>query len=298
MIDIVIINWNSGNLLRVCIDSIIHNKNIIYVRNIFVLDNNSCDNSIALIPTHNKVKIIKNNQNLGFAKAANQGFHKCTEEYILLLNPDTKLFNDTLCKCYQFMEQNKQIDILGCQLLNNDGSIAPSCSRFPTPIRFLTDAMGLAKLFPKLFKPALIMEDWDHKTSRFVDQIMGAFMFLRRDLFEKVGYFDERFFVYFEELDFSKRFSELGGRSFFNSDIKIIHSGAGTTQSVKSYRLFLNLSSRLKYGKKHFSFIGYCILWISTTLIEPVPRIILGWWRYGSQEVKEILNGYRLLFRK
>ena len=128
--------------------------------------------------------------------------------------------------------------------------------------------MGLSKIAPKIFHPGVLMTDWDHKESRKVDQVMGAFMFMRNSIFEKLGYFDERFFVYYEELDFSKRLAQLGGTSFYNSDIKAIHIGGGTTNNVKTFRLFLNLSSRLQYAKKHFSFGGYSFVWFCTFFIE------------------------------
>jgi GT2 family glycosyltransferase len=124
---------------------------------------------------------------------------------------------------------------------------------------------------------------------------MGAFMFMRRSVFEKVGFFDEQFFVYFEEVDFSKRLSNIGGKSFFNADIKAVHSGEGTTRSVKAFRLFLNLKSRLLYAKKHFSFFGYASVWFCTYFIEPITRSSFLIASGKTNELHDLWKGYKFL---
>lgn len=295
MIDVVIVNWNSGEYLQKCIQSIFSTDNKNFIQKLFIIDNNSEDLSLQQIKLNDKIIIIRNEENRGFAKACNQGFKLCTAPYILLLNPDTQLLKSTLEDCITFMDKRFDMDILGCQLLNYNGEIAPSCSKFPTPFGILRDATGLSKIAPSIFKPGIIMSDWDHKKSRFVDQVMGAFMFMRKSIFEKLGYFDERFFVYYEEVDFSKRLSEIGGKSFFNSEIKAIHSGEGTTSFVKAFRLFLNLQSRLKYAKKHFRFDGYFLVWVCTYFIEPFTRTIFLVSKGKFQEIKEVFKGYKLL---
>jgi hypothetical protein len=126
---------------------------------------------------------------------------------------------------------------------------------------------------------------------------MGAFMFMRRSIFEKIGYFDERFFVYYEEIDFSKRVAEKGGKSFFNANIKAIHSGQGTTNSVKGLRLFLNLRSRLQYAKKHFNYGGYACVWLCTFFIEPFTRSLFLLLSGKIDEISDLFKGYKLLIK-
>jgi GT2 family glycosyltransferase len=195
------------------------------------------------------------------------------------------------------MKSDSTIDILGCSLIDDNGKLTNNCSRFPTPIRIFNDASGLSKIAPKIFTPATIMTDWDHLQSRQVDQVIGAFMFMRKSIFEKIGYFDEQFFVYFEEVDFSKRLALANGKTYFNSAIKAIHSGEGTTHSVKAFRLFLSLRSRLQYSKKHFSYAGYLLVWFSTFLIEPFARILFLIFKGNAKEVKGILRGYNMLIK-
>jgi GT2 family glycosyltransferase len=295
MVDIIIINWNSTDFLEKCVNSIFTTKNEAFVNTVFIIDNNSSDSSLERIELNNKIQIIRNKENLGFAKACNQGFKLSTADYVLLLNPDVRLFESTISDCILFMDLRMDIDILGCQLLNDENEIAFSCSRFPTVGGILRDVTGLSKIAPSIFKPGIIMREWNHSESKFVDQLMGAFMFMRRSIFKKVGFFDERFFVYFEEVDFSKRLSKAGGKSFFNADIKAIHSGEGTTSSVKAFRLFLNLKSRLQYAKKHFNFFGFASVWFCTYFIEPVTRSSFLIASGKTNELEDLWKAYKLL---
>lgn len=297
MIDIVIVNWNSGDYLKKCIDSIFKPLAIPLIKSVIIIDNNSKDHSLENISVNNQINIVFNSENFGFAKACNQGFKMCTAEYVLLLNPDAMLHPDTLAQSVAFMSGHKEIDILGAALLDDDGKLSPSCSRFPSPLRIFFDASGLSKIAPKIFTPATIMTDWDHSESRLVDQVMGAFMFMRKSIFNRNGYFDERFFVYYEEVDFTKRLSMQGGKVFYNKDIIAIHSGEGTTKSVKAFRLFLSLRSRLLYAKKHFSLLGYLLVWVATFIIEPVSRIIFLLLKGSFKEIKETLRGFKYLVK-
>jgi GT2 family glycosyltransferase len=295
MVDIVIVNWNSGPLLNKCIHSIFNSNNEHYVNKIYIIDNHSADQSLAVVLPHQKLQIIQNATNLGFAKACNQGFKLCTAPYVLLLNPDARLLQNTLTDCINYLDENKQVDILGCQLLDDEGKVSPSCARFPTPFRLFVDAVGLSKVAPKLFRPAILMTEWNHLESRYVDQVMGAFMFMPTAIFKKAGYFDERFFVYFEELDFSLHIAKMGGKSYYNSEIKAVHTGMGTTEAVKAFRLFLNLRSRLQYAKKNFSFAGYVVVFISTFLIEFFTRLFFLAITGRFNEIKDLIKAYQLL---
>lgn len=295
MVDIVIINWNSDDYLQKCIHSIFSNSNEQFVNKVFIIDNNSSDLSLQKILPNHKIHIIENKENRGFAKASNQGFCLSKSPYVLLLNPDAQLLDNTLQKCISFMEKNSEIDILGCKLLDDNGKTSPSCARFPTPMKIFMDSIGFSKVFPKVFSPAILMTDWDHKSSRYVDQVMGAFMFMRHSVFEKVGLFDERFFVYCEELDFSKRLFDLGGKTFYNSKISAIHSGEGTTKDVKAFRLFLNIRSRLQYSKKHFSRSGFFLVWFGSYFIEPFSRALFLLFSGKYKEINAVFNGYKML---
>ena len=295
MVDIVIVNWNAGDLLKKCVDSIIHSENLFSVNKVIIVDNNSIDSSIREVPLHSKIRIIQNRENLGFAKACNQGFACCFAPYVLLLNPDTQLKTNTLLQCLQFMESKPGIDILGCQLLNDTGAVTVSCARFPTAGRLFMDATGISRIAPGYFKPAILMTDWNHGESRYVDQVMGAFMFMRSDVFEKIGYFDERYFVYYEELDYSLKLAKAGGKIYYNADIQAIHSGMGTTEAVKAFRLYLNLQSRLKYAKKNFTQPAYLLVFATTYSVEFISRFVFLILKRKTSEIKDLTKAYRLL---
>jgi N-acetylglucosaminyl-diphospho-decaprenol L-rhamnosyltransferase len=296
-VDIVIVNWNSGDYLRACLASVFTSENGFHINQVIVIDNNSTDNSMLDLYKNDKIIFIKNKENIGFSKACNQGFKMCGAKYILLLNPDAKLLNSTLNDCFVFMENNNNVDILGCQLLDEHNNITISCSRFPTPKSFFYKSLGLTNIFPKTFTPPDLMIDWDHKESAYVDQVMGAFMFMKKELFEKLGYFDERFFVYFEELDFSKRLAQYGGKTYFNADIKTIHSGHSGHGKINAFRLSLFLKSKLLYAKKHFSKTGYCTAFIATVFLEPFTRIFFLLAKGRFKDARQIVNAYRLFIR-
>jgi hypothetical protein len=297
MVDIVIVNWNSGAYLAKCVNSVLRTEPAGLISSIFVIDNDSDDFVPGDIPKDDRVKILRNQKNLGFAKASNQGFRQCTAPFVLLLNPDAMLLPETMAQCLHYMEQHQETAILGCCLLDDNGMRSKSCSRFPSPLRIFFDAAGLSKIAPHIFKPATIMTDWDHLQSRNVDMVMGAFMFMRRALFEEIGYFDERFFVYYEEVDFSKRLSESGGKIFYDAAITATHSGEGTTKAVKAFRLFLSLKSRLQYARKHFNIAGYILVWLTTWFIEPFARVLYLLFTGNGREIKQVIRGFLLLIK-
>lgn len=297
MLDIVIVNWNSGDFLRRCVQSVLENPFYPNINSVIVVDNDSSDHSLSVLPADQKLRIINNPGNYGFAKACNIGFRSCSARYVLLLNPDACLQADTLSGCHQLMERSSDTDILGCRLLDDRGNTTHSCSRLPSPLRIFFDAAGLSKIAPRLFHPATIMTDWKHDQSRYVPQVMGAFMFMRTSIFQKYGYFDERFFVYFEEVDFTKRVADAGGKIYFAYNICAVHTGEGTTASVKAFRLFLSLRSRLQYAKKHFSTAGYLLVAFSSFLIEPFTRSVHALLKGQVTGVAEIWRAYRMLLR-
>lgn len=297
MVDIVIVNWNSGQYLQKCILSIERSQNRQLVSKVIIVDNNSMDSSTDFLVEHQNVLLIKNTKNKGFAKACNQGFKLCENEFVLLLNPDAMVLENTIEECVVYMNRNNEIDILGCALIDEKGKFTKSCARFPTPVRIFFDASGLSKIAPSVFKPATLMTDWDHSESKQVDQVMGAFMFMRSNLFDRIGYFDEQFFVYFEELDFSYRLSKINGISFYEPTIKAVHVGEGTTSSVKAFRLYLSLKSRLKYAKKHFSTVGYFLVLISTFPLEFFSRLIFTSISFRAKGIWQVVKGY-LMFLK
>ena len=296
MIDIVIVNWNTGNQLRQCIDSIVDNLESAISR-IIVVDNNSNDGSENGIIEKPNVLLLRSRENLGFSKACNLGATHASSDLILFLNPDTLIFPHTFSKVLKFMEleKNSKIGICSIQLYDETGDISHSCSRFPFLFGYINKAIGLSLFFPKLSMP---MNEWDHSTSRSVEQVIGAFFLVRRSIFISLNGFDERFFMYFEEVDFSLRAKRLGWISYFFSDAQSFHRGGGSSGQIKSTRLFYHLRSRIKYSIKHFNFWSVAILIILSLIIEPFTRSLNAlFFRFSLTLLKETISAYFMLYR-
>lgn len=299
-LDIVIVNWNSGEQLQECLASIAEADLTAFdLQRVVVVDNASTDGSASGAPVPGVPLVtVRNSENRGFAAACNQGARGSTAGYLLFLNPDTLLRRDSLSSPLSFMEAagSAAIGICGIALLDDAGAVARSCSRFPTTAMFLAKMLGIARLLPAAWAMQP-MTEWDHSTNRDVDQVIGAFFLVRRRLFDELGGFDERFFVYFEEVDFSLRAAALGQRSHFLASVKALHHGGGTSNQVKARRLTYNLTSRMEYALKHFSRASAAVLVLATLLVEPVARLALALLRRSPSDFTETIAAYRELWR-
>jgi GT2 family glycosyltransferase len=297
-IDIIIVNWNSGLQLRECLESIVaHGKDC--VKEVIIVDNNSVDDSLETIESINlPISIIRNTINRGFAAACNQGASMASSNYLLFLNPDTRLFENSLSIPLAFMEQpeNNEVGIVGIQLIDENKQISQSCSRFPTMKIFLAHALGINRL-PSLSHLSQLMIEWDHTSTRQVDQVMGAFFLIRHSIFVSLSGFDERFFVYFEEVDLSLRAHQAGWRSVYLTDAQAFHAGGGTSRQVKAKRLFYSLRSRLFYAFKHFPSMQAWVLVAVTLILEPITRTLFSLLRGGLHESLNTRQGYGMLYR-
>ncbi len=296
-LDIVIVNWNTKGQLRECLESIAAaDIRGFELRRVVVVDNGSTDGSASDtggigLP----LEVIQNGRNLGFAAACNQGARGSESDYLLFLNPDTRVYRDSLWKPVAFMQGpgSEKTGIAGIQLVDESGRAAVSCARFPTVSMYLSKMTGLSALFPRRF-PSYMMTEWDYSASGTVEQVIGAFFLIRRRLFEELGRFDERFFVYFEEVDISYRAAMNGWKTQYLADVRAFHRGQGSSHQVQGLRLFYSLRSRILYGLKHFDGFEAFLLIVATLGIEPVPRIIISLIRRSSP--LETIRGYMLLW--
>lgn len=292
---IVVVNWNSGNQLRACIGSV-GDDNYGSACEVIVVDNGSTDSSAELFNDSSIFNLIHAGVNLGFGKACNLGAKQASAEYLLFLNPDAAVYPGTLKKALAFMQKptNAQVGICGVQLVDESGHVARSCARFPSAGGLVAHAIGLDRIFPRL---GHFMAEWPHDTTREVDHVIGAFFLVRRALFESLGGFDERFFVYLEDLDFSLRARQAGWRTVYLADVQAFHAGGGTSNQVKARRLFYSLRSRLLYAAKHFSAGGAVLVFLATLLLEPLSRTGLALARRSWPALTETWAGYAMLWR-
>ncbi|MBC8175027.1 MAG: glycosyltransferase [Candidatus Marinimicrobia bacterium] len=255
MISVIIVNYNVKDYLTSCISSI-QNSVLNQDMEIIVVDNASFDGSIPLIQDQfPDVIVIANEKNEGFAKGINRGVQNASGEYLLILNPDTILQENTLQVFIDYMETHQEVGICGPKILNADGTLQISCKRsFPTPWVALPKILGLNKLFPKSqwagkYNLTYLNEDEIHR----VEAISGSCMFIRRDVFDKVGYFDEDFFMFGEDLDFCFRTIENGYKIHYLPTTQIIHYKGESVKvaqfdSIRSFYDAMNL-----FVEKHFS---------------------------------------------
>src|SRR5450830_419774 len=298
-LSIIIVNWNAGSQLAEVVSSIEKYHHGL-VSSVVIVDNASTDDSLGRVETLQdlpfKLLVIRNSENYGFGKACNLGAQQAKSEYLLFLNPDAALYADTLPKALAFMQDpaNSKVGICGVQLLDEAGHVSRSCARFPSAVGFVAHAVGLNRFFPSL---GHFMAEWDHAQTRQVDQVIGAFFLVRRNLFEALHGFDERFFVYFEEVDFSYRARQAGWRSVYLAEAQAFHAGGGTSNQVKARRLFYSLRSRLLYAFKHFSWIGAAGVLLTTLLVDPVSRSVLAIFRRSWSALMETWAAYGMLWR-
>lgn len=297
--DIVIVNWNAGDQLRDCLASVaIAAQGYVNLGRVVVVDNNSSDNSLYGIEAFQlPVQLIKNAENRGFGAACNQGAIACSSEYLLFLNPDAVLYEDSLTGAIEFMASPKHssVGVLGIKLFDGQGKASRTCARFPTVRMFVVKSLGLNSLLPRLF-PSYIMEEWDHETSREVDHVIGAFYFVRRSLFESLGGFDEQFFVYLEDLDFSLRTHLAGWKIYYLASVSAFHKGGGVSDQIKAARLFYSLRSRVVYVNKHFKKPQAVLVVAGTLVAEPIVRLVKAMFSLSALQIIEILEGYWMLW--
>jgi N-acetylglucosaminyl-diphospho-decaprenol L-rhamnosyltransferase len=297
-LDIVIVNWNTGDQLRECLNSIqaADQGQNIRLRQCIVVDNASVDGSTGdLTGTDLPLRLIRNGMNKGFASACNQGAGLGSSEYILFLNPDCRLGTDSLGKPLHFLisKETEKIGILGIQLVDEKGVVQRNAARFATPQSLFYQMIGLDRIWPHRFKPHFMLE-WDHNGSREVDQVTGAFTLLPRRLFDELKGFDDRFFMYFEDLDLALRAKQAGWSSYYFAESQAYHKGGGASYQVKAERLYYVMRSRVLYVAKHFGIRSAKSILVASLTVEFWARILWGIAGLSIKNVTQTLRAYRI----
>lgn len=274
-LSIIIVNYNVKEFIQNLIQSIYKASTSISCE-VIIVDNASTDGSVEFL--HDKfpeVQIIANKNNLGFSKANNQGIKVSKGNYLLLLNPDTLVREDTFTRLIQFFQQHPQAGLIGCKILNPDGTLQLACRRsFPGPWTSFCKVTGLSSLFPKspLFA-RYNLTYLDENETYEVDAISGSFMMFRKEVFEKIGGLDEQFFMYGEDLDFCYRVQKSGYKIYYIHNTQIIHYKGESTKrsSLDENRIFY--SAMHLFVKKHLS---------SSFLVELILQVAIFFTRMFS----------------
>lgn len=300
--DVVIVNWNAGNQLIDCLRALDQCDTSGFVlRRVIIVDNASTDGSTEAgeaLALKFPIIVLRNKQNRGFAAACNQGARESKAEYLLFLNPDTRVEPQAIDCAIGFMQdgENANTAVCGAQLADASGAISQTCAQCPSPRHFAIQMLGLDKIAPGRFQTHL-MTEWDHQTTQQVDHVMGAFYLIRRAEFEAFHGFDERFFVYLEDLDLSARLRSAGREIVYLTPARAYHKGGGSSEQVKSARLFYALHSRLLYGYKHFSPLSATLLLLGTLLFEPPIRVLVSLLQGSGRDAWNTICGVTRLWR-
>ena len=296
-VSIIIVNWNTKHLLCNCVSSIYENNDDLKSE-IIVVDNASSDGSAEVIRLKFKeIKLIANMENRGFAAANNQGIAASKGRYILLLNSDTLIFDDSIRRLIAFADLHREAGVVGCKILNHDKTSQSTCFMFPSIVNMFFSACYLNKLFRKnhLFGRER-MTWWDRDDQRQVDVVSGCFMLVRRQAIEQVGMMDERFFMYAEETDWCYRFKRSGWAVIFTPIGQIIHLGGQSTQKVKSNMLIQLRLSILKFMDKHHGWFKHkiaCCLTILFFAIRIPVWFIIGLLNHKNKQTARLfLHAY------
>ena len=252
-LSILIVSYNTKELLLKCLGSIV--ESILYFTfEIIVIDNNSSDGTIeAICKNYPQVKIIVNKENVGFAKANNQGISLGKGRYYLLLNPDTMLLSQAIDSIVDFLDKNNDVGILGPKLLHSNFSEQISVKKFPFPIGEFMQSIFLDKIIPKYFNAKFRDSFFGPNKPTKVDWVTGACLAIRRQVIEDTGLLDEHFFLYYEEVDFCYRAKKAGWKIYFYPSAKIIHIGGQSTKENEVFSLVAGYKSKLYFLKKHYS---------------------------------------------
>jgi N-acetylglucosaminyl-diphospho-decaprenol L-rhamnosyltransferase len=296
-LDVVIVNWNSGEHLRRCVSSIGRAVGHATGLRLIVVDNDSTDDSLdALDAAALPLTVLRNDENLGFAAGCNRGAQVGRAETILFLNPDTIIPGvDSLTAPLAALRAQRDVGVVGVQLRAIDGSVTRSCTRFPTARRASAWSLGVDRLFPRLVPPQFLRE-FDHEQDADVDIVLGAFFMTTRETFERLGGFDERYFLYYEEVDFARRIRASGKRILFLADAHVTHIGHGSSYQVVARRHFYVTRSRILYGFRHFSTTGAIATTIATLIGEPIARTIGHLAQGDASGALAMLHGTALLW--
>lgn len=260
-LSIVIVNWNTSDMLRDCLNSVFAGLGALQSE-VWVVDNASEDGSPEMVAQEfPQVKLIRNAENRGFAAANNQALAQAAGRHVLLLNSDTLVLGSVLPDSVAWLDAHGDVGVMGCRVLNTDHTLQKTCSMFPSLLNLTLQATGLTRL-PGRFFDRYRMERWDRRDERDVDVVSGCYMMVRRDAMQQVGLLDEAFFFYGEETDWCRRFAQAGWRLTFAPVGEIVHFGGGSVRKLNHRKDVMLSEGTIRLHAKHFGLPGGAACWL------------------------------------
>jgi N-acetylglucosaminyl-diphospho-decaprenol L-rhamnosyltransferase len=280
-VSVVVVNYNTGHLLARMFAALDAAKGSLGLE-IAVVDNVSSDNSVEILESrYPTVTLIKNSTNVGFGRANNQAIPHVHGRYVLLLNTDAFVACDTLAKTIAFMDDHPRCGVLGVKLVGEDGTLQPSCRYFPTPWNVFLRRTGLSRFFPR----TRLVDDmsWDHASVRTCDWVPGCYYLVRSEIVRKLGLFDPRFFLYYEEIDHCRAVKQAGWEVIYYPYTEVVHIGGESAKSSNTITKIgrqissLQIESELLYFRKYYGLIGLIagvVLSISADLLSALNGLL------------------------
>ncbi|NUM47175.1 MAG: glycosyltransferase family 2 protein [Anaerolineales bacterium] len=297
-LSIVIVNWNTRELLKKCLASI-YSYPPPGSFEIWVVDNASSDGSVEMVKKDfPEVNLIENRHNPGFAGANNQAIRQSHAEFVLLLNPDTEVLPEALKTMVAFMRASPKVGASGSRVLNPDKTLQTSCYPFPTLFREFWRLFHFDVLWPY---GVYDMHTWPTNTPRKTDVLLGAFILVRKEVIDQIGLMSEDYFMYTEEVDWCYRIKKNNWENYWVPTAQIIHYGGQSTSQV-SRQMFIHLyKSKVLYFKKHYGSLSagvYKIILLMAALLRLAlsPFAIL-FDSPSRKEHLELAHNYRQLVK-
>lgn len=283
-ISVVLVSYNTAALLPDAIAAL-RSAAEGYSLQTIIVDNASRDGSVALIKRdYADCELIENPVNVGFGRANNQAIPRIQGKYILLLNTDAFVAQDTLNKTVAYMDAHPECGALGVKLVGRDGVLQPSCRYFPTPLNIFLRRTGLNRLFPWV----RMVDDmgWDHASARSCDWVPGCYLLIRREVIEQIELFDPRYFLYYEEVDWCLAVKKAGWQIHYFPDTTVVHIGGESAKSDSEITAggrqieALQIESELLYFRKNHG-VGAVVLNVLlhtlADFIIPIKRMLKTW---------------------
>lgn len=271
-LSVIIVSFNTRDLLRDCLQTLFQHQGELSLRTI-VVDNASEDGSADMVAAEfPDVTLIRGTVNLGFGPANNRGLEQATGRYIVLLNSDAFIEEDTLKQSVQRMDAEPDVGLAGGQLVGRDGEWQPSARMFPSLLNECLTISGLSARRPQSRFFGRVDRTWaDPLEPADVDWVPGAYSIIRASVLDQIGGFDERFFLYFEEVDLCRRIKAAGYRIVYWPEIRVVHIGGESSRTIKrlsfsgfgSQLSLWRMRSQALYYRKHHSLFG---AWLSMQL--------------------------------
>jgi GT2 family glycosyltransferase len=272
-LSIVIVSWNTKKLVSECLQSLENCRRSVPM-DIILVDNASSDGTVELVREQfPDLRLMRNDANVGFARANNIGINLSTSKYVCLINSDVQVSEVCLQSMLEYMEHHPDIGMLGPKMVLPDGSVGQSCMRFPTVWNWLCRALALDTVFKgsKMFGDFL-MSDFKYDRITDVEALTGWFWMVRREAIDQVGLLDERFFMYGEDIDWPKRFHQGGWRVVFYPEAEAFHHCAASSSSAPT-RFYIEMNrANMQYFRRHHNRLAVVGFWLAI-LVHELVRI-------------------------